>query len=221
MKRRKNHIFLYVIGLLFSVFNHIEAQSMDSEPALNVVSKYKWPVALKTNLLSAGAMIPTIGVEVGFPERCSVVANWFYADWGRAVKKKCWHTYGGEIEFRKWFGYKNLENEFQGHHVSSYFQAGTYDFQWKRKGYMSDFTWNVGLAYGYAFRITRDLSLDFVIGLGYVSGFYTRYRSVKNGYCWDEKNRLCYFGPSKAEISIVWQIASFYKKDRKGNGYDK
>ena len=71
-----------------------------------------------------------------------------------------------------------------------------------------------GLEYGYSVPIGRTLNLDFGIGAGYLGGEYKVYEPIDNHYVWKETRQRHWFGPTKAEISLVWLIGN--KAFRKG-----
>ncbi|MEG1615811.1 MAG: DUF3575 domain-containing protein [Bacteroidales bacterium] len=186
--------------------NSVSAQNIDKSESSII------QVAVKTNLAVDAAMIPNIGVELALRQQWSVNANWYFAWWQNNSRHRFWHFYGGEIETRKWLGKKAHSHILQGHHLGLYFLGGTYDFEWGHKGYMSDFSYSVGLSYGYAFNIARNLSLDFVLGVGYLGGNYRQYKPEAGKYCVLKDKNLNYFGPTKAEISLVWNIGDLFKK---------
>ena len=57
---------------------------------------------------------------------------------------------------------------------------------------------------GYSHPVGRRLNLDFTIGVGYFGGKYKKYRHIDDCYVWQSTHRLRWFGPTKAEISLVW-----------------
>ena len=71
-----------------------------------------------------------------------------------------------------------------------------------------------GLEYGYSVPIGRTLNLDFGIGAGYLGGEYKVYEPIDDHYVWRETRQRHWFGPTKAEISLVWLIGN--KAFRKG-----
>lgn len=173
-------------------------------------------IAVKTNLLYDAAMIPNIGVELAFPNNWSLIGNWNYAWWSNYDKHRFWRTYGGEVEARKWFGKYADEDYFREQHCGLYIMAGTYDFEWGKTGYMNDLYFSVGVAYGYAVKIARNLSLDFVIGVGYMCGTYQKYKPEDGKYCIIDTKNLSYIGPTKAEISLVWTISDLINGKKGG-----
>ena len=50
------------------------------------------------------------------------------------------------------------------------------------------------------------LNLDFVIGVGYWGGEYHKYDPVDGCYVWKETLQRHWFGPTKAEVSLVWLL---------------
>ena len=65
-------------------------------------------------------------------------------------------------------------------------------------------SWGAGISYGYSHPVGRRLNLDFTIGVGYFGGKYKKYRHIDDCYVWQSTHRLRWFGPTKAEISLVW-----------------
>ena len=171
-------------------------------------------MAFKTNLLYDLAAIPNIGVEFHLGKGWALGATWGYAWWKYDPKAFYWRTYGGEVDFRKYFGRKSKERPLSGHHLGLYAQGVTYDFCLGSTGILSNLSYGGGLEYGYSVPIGRTLNLDFGIGAGYLGGEYKVYEPIDNHYVWKETRQRHWFGPTKAEISLVWLIGN--KAFRKG-----
>ena len=176
---------------------------------------YHW--AIKTNALYDLLLVPNIGVEFGFGKNWSVGANWMYAWWSNRGKNNFWRIYGGDVEVRRWFGKKAAEKPLQGHHVGVYGQLLTYDFETGGRGYMAD-KWNYtfGVSYGYSLPIAKRLNLDFTLGIGYWGGRYKEYLPVEGHYVWQVTKNRRWFGPTKAEISLVWLLGHGNENKQKG-----
>ena len=182
-----------------------------------VLEKQPFYWALKTNGLYDLALIPNIGVEVYAGHQWSVAANWMYAWWSNTGKDNFWRIYGGDVEVRRWFGKKAAEKPLQGHHVGVYGQLLTYDFETGGRGYMAD-KWNYtfGVSYGYSLPIAKRLNLDFALGIGYWGGRYKEYLPVEGHYVWQSTKNRRWFGPTKAEVSLVWLLGHDNENKRKG-----
>lgn len=184
--------------------------SLDIRPLdipLSADTPPRWiPLVLKTNMLYDVAAIPNIGLEIALGRNWSVEADWMYAWWSHDIGHRYWRVYGGEVGVRRWFGGKD-RRVLTGHHVGIYGQMLTYDFEFGGKGRQGGrWTWGGGVAYGYSLPVGRRLNIDFTIGFGYAGGEYKKYHPDAGCYVWDSTHRLNWFGPTKAEVSLVWYI---------------
>ena len=163
-------------------------------------------MAVKTNLLYDAALVPNVGLEFYLGKGWSVCGDWMYAWWSKDAKHRYWRVYGGELEVRKYFGRKAAEKPLQGHHLGVYAQGLTYDFETGGKGYLSDFGYGVGVEYGYSLPVAKRLNIDFGLGVGYSGGKYKVYDPEDGCYVYKETKKRRWFGPTKAEISLVWLL---------------
>ena len=163
-------------------------------------------MAVKTNLLYDAALVPNVGLEFYLGKGWSVCGDWMYAWWSKDAKHRYWRVYGGELEVRKYFGRNAAEKPLQGHHLGVYAQGLTYDFETGGKGYLSDFGYGVGVEYGYSLPVVKRLNIDFGLGVGYSGGKYKVYDPEDGCYVYKETKKRRWFGPTKAEISLVWLL---------------
>ena len=190
------------------------ADTVAVEPAV-VDERTPFYMALKTNMLYDLLAVPNIGIEFYLGKNWSVSANWAYGWWDSNSRHRYWRYYGGEIAVRRWFGKAADEKPLTGHHLGLYGQLFTYDFEWGGKGYMGgkpgDSLWDspnyaAGIEYGYSLPIARRLNIDFTVGVGYWGGKYYKYIPLDGHYVWQATRSRHWFGPTKAEISLVWLI---------------
>lgn len=190
----------------------IEPAPVDTFSAESIVvppvveEKKPFYMALKSNLLYDVALVPNIGIEFYAGRGWSLGGNWMYAWWKNDRRHDFWRTYGGELEVRKYLGQRAKEKPLTGHHLGLYGQMLTYDFETGSTGYLSKMSYGVGIEYGYSLPIGRRLNLDFGIGVGYLGGEYKVYEPVDTHYVWQQTKQRHWFGPTKAEISLVWLI---------------
>lgn len=184
-------------------------------------------MGLKTNLLYDALLVPNIGVELYLGKGWAVGGNWMYAWWNSNKRHNYWRLYGGELDVRKYFGRRVADKPLTGHHLGLYGQLFTYDFETGGKGYMGGkpggslwekCNYAVGVEYGYSLPVGRRLNLDFVIGAGYWGGEYHTYVPDGGRYVWRETRRRHWFGPTKAEVSLVWLLGRGNYNDKKGGG---
>lgn len=182
-------------------------------------------MSVKTNMLYDALLVPNIGLEFYLGKNWSVAGNWMYGWWKKNSKHRYWRIYGGDLAIRKWFGKKADEKPLTGHHIGIYGQMFTYDFEWGGKGYMGgqpggtlwdELNYAAGVEYGYSLPIAKRLNIDFTIGLGYWGGKYYKYTPMDGHYVWQVTKNRHWFGPTKAEISLVWLLGRSNSNDRKG-----
>lgn len=174
-------------------------------------------MAVKTNMLYDLAIVPNIGVEFYLGKNYSVAGNWMYSWWKSDPKAWYWRTYGGDLAVRWWFGEKAQQKPLQGHHVGLYGQIVTYDFEIGGRGYLGDrWSYGGGVEYGYSLPIARRLNIDFNIGVGYLGGEFKEYLPIDGHYVWQVTKQRHWFGPTKAEISLVWLLGRGNINEGKG-----
>ena len=180
---------------------------------------------IRTNMLYDAALLPTLGADFYIGKHFSIGGNWTYAWWSKNSKHRYWRAYGGDLNLQWFFGERAQEKPLQGHHIGVYGQILTYDFEFHGKGWMGGkpggdlwdkMHWGVGLNYGYSLPVGRRLNIDFVIGLGYMTGTYYTYKPIDNCYVWQSTKTRHYFGPTKAEVSLVWLIGCGNYNKKKG-----
>ena len=184
-------------------------------------------MGIRTNMLYDALLIPNIGVEFYLGKNWTVMANWMYGWWKSDRSHWYWRAYGGDLAVRKWFGKAADEKPLTGHHLGVYAQVFTFDFETGGRGYMGGkpggTIWDkanyaAGVEYGYSLPIAKRLNIDFSIGAGYWGGTYYEYIPEDGCYVWQSTKQRHWFGPTKAEVSLVWLIGKGNYNKRKGGG---
>lgn len=180
---------------------------------------------IRTNMLFDALLLPNIGAEFYLGKDWSVLADWMYGWWKTDRRHWYWRAYGGDVAVRKWFGSAAKEKPLTGHHIGIYGQIFTYDFELGGRGYLGGkpggTLWNkmnyaVGVEYGYSLPVVRRINIDFTLGVGYWGGTYHEYVPEDNCYVWQCTKQRRWFGPTKAEVSLVWLIGNGNYNKRKG-----
>ena len=172
--------------------------------------------ALKSNMLYDAASAVNFALEIPFNERYSILYEHHCPWWLSKDNKYCLQflSFGGEA--RWWFRPRPREatpdlkrrDALMGHFIGAYGWTGKSDIQWERDFgcYQFEFC-SAGLTYGFAFPVSKYLNLEFSISAGYAQIPYQHYIPTED---WQilirDKNKagtLHYFGPTKAEISLV------------------
>lgn len=164
-------------------------------------------VQLRTNSLYYLAACPNVGVEIQTDLGIAWQLDYIGAWWNSS--SHFYSNYALQTEARYYFMSRTERMPYYGHHVGLYGQMATYDFCLGSKGYLSrrlDYSWGVGVSYGYSFQLNRHWNLDLTMGIGYFSSQYDTYHPTTTWFMRDETRRLRYFGPTKLEVTFAWNI---------------
>lgn len=184
-------------------------------------------MALKTNMLYDLLAVPAIGAEFYVGSNISIAANWMHAWWSCDRRHRYWRIYGGDLTLRYWFGQAANAKPLTGHHIGLYAGALTFDFELGGKAYMGGLPGhnitdrciaNAGVEYGYSLPVARRLNIDFTLGVGFMGGKVEKFKPVNGYYLWESTSRWRWFGPTKAEVSLVWLIGSGNFNQKRGGG---
>lgn len=200
-------IIIGVLSLLLSLALPGYAQERSQDLSTFNTPKELSSFAIKTNLLYDAVLVPNIGIEARLFKTFTIYADVMYAGWNFPEKYIYWNLYGAQVGARQYFGQKSNGRSFTGHHAGAYAQALAYDLQAGNIGQQTT-TLNIagGFEYGYSVPVARNLNIDFELGIGYMSGSYDEY-DVHDGHnTWRATIQRKWFGPTKASVSLVWQI---------------
>ena len=199
-------------------------------PVDTVLRKKTTILALKTNLLYDALTLVNYSIEVPITERFS--ALWYHQfpwwTWGQADNQYCIRFLSIGAEGRWWFkpmprpqiGKSVQRDKLMGHFVGLYAESGKWDFEWGRSICHQGEHWSVGLSYGYSMPLGRYFNMEFSLSVGYASIPYRKFEPSEDyEILWrdpEKQGRWHYFGPTKAQISLVVPIR--VKVIKKGGG---
>ena len=177
--------------------------------------------ALRSNLLVPAL---NLGIEVPIGKHWSLGADYYFPwIWPKKDNKNCFEFLGWGIEGRYWFGKNRTAfDRLKGHSVGLYGYVGYYDFERNFHGHQGEFV-NVGVDYTYAMAVgkRKALHLEFSLGVGYIYSEARQYTVIEaNGPLISDKvtKKVGYFGPTKANISLVVPIFQKVKPSNKAKG---
>ena len=199
-------------------------------PVDTVLRKKTTILALKTNLLYDALTLVNYSIEVPITERFS--ALWYHQfpwwTWGQADNQYCIRFLSIGAEGRWWFkpmprpqiGKSVQRDKLMGHFVGLYAESGKWDFEWGRSICHQGEHWSVGLSYSYSMPLGRYFNMEFSLSVGYASIPYRKFEPSEDyEILWrdpEKQGRWHYFGPTKAQISLVVPIR--VKVIKKGGG---
>ena len=188
----------------------------------SVATEYRYPVvALRSNLLVPAL---NIGVEVPIGTHWSVAADYYYPwVWPKRDNKDCFELLAWGIEGRYWFGRnRTLFDRLQGHSIGLYGYMGYYDFERNYHGHQGEFV-NVGIDYTYAMAVgkKKTVHFEFSLGVGFIYSQARKYTVIEPyAPLFSDKitKKIGFFGPTKANISLVVPIFKNLKSNDKRRG---
>ena len=71
---------------------------------------------------------------------------------------------------------------------------------------LDDTNYAAGIEYGYSILLRPRLTMDFVLGVGYMGGLYHNYVKMDDCKVWQLTGKRHWFGPTKAEITLRYEI---------------
>ena len=184
-------------------------------------------LALKTNLLYDALSWLNFSVEVPIGDRFSALYyhQFPWWTWGKGNNEYCMRFLSIGAEGRWWFKPMPREktekrikrDRFMGHFLGVYAESGKWDFERKRDICYQGEHWSAGFSYGYAMPIGKRLNLELSISAGYASiahrGFEPAADYSELYHLPEKDGRWHYFGPTKAQVSLV---LPFIIKTKKG-----
>lgn len=164
--------------------------------------------SIKVNLLHIAALAPNIGLEYYITPEWSVGLGvsvpWYHND----DKHLRYRLQLYELEGRRYLGVRKRN------HLGVYFQGGLYDLKFNNIGNKGSF-YGGGVSYGYLLPITKRLSIDFEVGLGYVRSKYERYEFREwygyEHYVYINSRVTEIIAPTKVGFTLVWKLSNLRK----------
>jgi hypothetical protein len=166
-----------------------------------------WCFAVSTNLLYDAFLLPTLGVEWRVNRDIGIKLGGSLSYWGDGSgrRQKTWFV-SPEV---RWY-----LSDGKRFHVGAGANIGVYNIYGgmpgglfpKDTGYQGDL-WSAGVTVGYRLPLSRGLSLDFDLGLGYTSSRYDSFRVIDGVRVFRAKGvSKNFWGPTQAGVNLVWTI---------------
>lgn len=186
---------------------HVDAPVPTPQPQTRTIA------ALKTNLLFDAVTAVNYALEIPVGNDFSVQFQQYTPWWVTKSNRQCLQFLSLGAEVRWWF---KSDEVLQGHFVGANAWSGNGDLQWNKNiCYQFEF-WSAGLTYGYSMPVSKWANLEFSISAGYAQIPYQHYIPTDD---WQilikDKSKagtLHYFGPTKAEVSLVIPIKATFIK---------
>lgn len=169
-------------------------------------------LALKTNLAYDATTTINVGAEAALSSHWTFDLSANYNPWTFSDNKKLKHWLV-QPELRYWTCNKFMGHFFGVHLLGGQFNCANWntdinllgtDFSQLRNHRFQGWAVGAGVAYGYAWALSKHFNIEAELGVGYA---YTRYDKFKGQVCGEqiENDRTHhYFGPTKLALNLVY-----------------
>lgn len=171
-------------------------------------------LAIKTNLLYDAILMPSLEVEYRFNDRWTANAEGDVAWWHNDPKHKYYQVMILSGEGRYWFKHYN-NRPWHGFYVGAFGGGGKYDLENGNRGYKGT-GYMAGISAGFMFPVSRNISFEAGLGVGYLTTKYEEYLPFEGHYVYQQTSRTGYFGPLKLKFALVWRLWDINKNKKGG-----
>lgn len=171
-------------------------------------------LAIKTNLLYDAILMPSLEVEYRFNDRWTANAEGDVAWWHNDPKHKYYQVMILSGEGRYWFKHYN-NRPWHGFYVGAFGGGGKYDLENGKRGYKGT-GYMAGISAGFMFPVSRNISFEAGLGVGYLNTKYEEYLPFEGHYVYQQTSRTGYFGPLKLKFALVWRLWDINKNKKGG-----
>jgi hypothetical protein len=167
--------------------------------------------AVKTNLLYDATATVNAGLELGLAPKWTLDVSGNLNSWSKDEHTK-WKHWMLQPEARYWFCDRFSRHFIGAHLIGGAFNFGNIhndlsflgtDFSVLRDKRYQGYAYGCGVAYGFAFVLSRHLNLELEAGFGYVCLDYETYECDGCGRKVNEDIHY-YIGPTKAALNLVF-----------------
>lgn len=168
-------------------------------------------VALKSNLLYDAALSPNLGVEIGLAPRWTLDLSGNFNLWTVGNGHK-WRHWLAQPEVRYWFCQR-----FAGHFLGLHALGGEYnvgkldlpkflntDFRKLKDRRYEGWGVGAGVAYGYAWPLSRHWNIEAELGVGWIWTKFDSYPCAECGTRLSKGRTHNYFGPTKLALNLEY-----------------
>lgn len=160
--------------------------------------------ALKTNILYAAILMPSLEMEWRVGRYWSVNLEGEMAWWKKRQRHKCYQVAIVSPEARLWFRGKSMQ---RGLYAGAFVGAGLYDWENGKRGYRGEGVM-AGITFGYMWPFSQTFSIEAGIGGGWLSTRYKEYVPYEDHHIYLRSRNTNYIGPLKLKCTLVWRLGN-------------
>ena len=154
---------------------------------------------LRANLLRWATLTPDLGLEWRICPSLGIAVNGSWTSWSWSDKDRRYALWEVAPEVRYYMGEKKVW------YLGAMFKAGQFNYKISETGKQGDLMGG-GITTGYQLRLSKALTLDFNLGMGYLNADFEKYEVIDGVRvrCGNETKNWC--GPINAGVTLVWKL---------------
>ena len=173
-----------------------EAERLAAEKSKTVDS---YTLSLRVNLLRWATLTPDLGIEWRISPSVGIMVNGSWTSWTWQDNARRYALWEVMPEVRWYLG------DARRWYVGAMFKAGQFNYKLSDTGRQGDLLGG-GITGGYQLHLTKALSMDFSLGLGYLNADTEKYDVIDGVRVRGGNETKHWVGPINAGVTLVWKI---------------
>ena len=155
--------------------------------------------AVRANLLRWVTLTPDVGVEWRISRSVGLAVDGSWTSWSWNDKDRRYALWEVAPEVRWYLGEK------KAWYVGAMFKAGAFNYKLSETGRQGDLL-GCGVTDGYVLPLSKALSLDFSLGMGYLNADHDKYEVIDGVRVRRGNETKSWWGPIDAGVTLEWKL---------------
>ena len=156
-------------------------------------------LSLRANLLRWATLTPDLGLEWRICPSWGIAVNGSWTSWSWSDKDRRYALWEVAPEVRYYMGEK------KAWYLGAMFKAGQFNYKLSETGKQGDLMGG-GITAGYQLQLSKALTLDFNLGLGYLNVDFEKYEVIDGVRVRRGNETKDWYGPINAGVTLVWKL---------------
>ena len=174
-----------------------EAERLAAEKSKAVDS---YTLSLRANLLRWATLTPDLGIEWRISPSVGIMVNGSWTSWTWQDNARRYAALWEVMPEVRWY-----LGDARRWYVGAMFKAGQFNYKLSDTGRQGDLLGG-GITGGYQLHLTKALSMDFSLGLGYLNADTEKYDVIDGVRVRGGNETKHWVGPINAGVTLVWKI---------------
>lgn len=188
---------LVMLGLPLSA--HEKAEKAVAITETSAQSTANSHLTVNFNLLRWATLTPDLGIEWRINQNIGITVNGSWTYWRHNGSEKRYALREIAPELRWYMGREHRW------YVGAMYKAGAFNYKFSETGKQGNINGG-GITGGYQMKLSKNLALDFSLGVGYLHTNYDKYNVIDGVHVRQRQEKKDYWGPTALGLSLKWTI---------------